>query len=618
MAAAAVGRDAPGMIRSLALLIVLVAAVAALAPAASAKSCARGEIPWKLAGRTSCAPAPRPAAGNVVPNLAGEWVRSAAKASRRMPRRLRRAVPKVAASARTLVANGFRGRARAAAVRGPVTGRVTAPPIITNDGTTITASATVTASAEDGTDMRLELSAKDRDGYTATYRPIVEGLASGTAPVGCPSAAGVVTADESVRMGGTMIVAKRGRVLESATTRATATVHARGRVGADARLQRVDSDVAFKLGEYRRGSQVEFTVRTALTAGREGAATISGTPTVSARVRTAGASAAEERAEEHALAREAARDRNLISKVAALVDGAHDRLLAGEPGWYELPNHCADVVFAPEPIASVKPDETRQVAGRVVTARGEDAAAGVFTIIRVGRGGFQATRAASASGAPALFSATGGEPDSWKETVSADVVVTSTAGRAARGWSATGEREAFPWRLHGPVSSTQTALGWKATFDGTVTYDLQAVTPNGDGSVTATYDMTAYDLPRVFNHMGDGCGFEGAGAGSGWTSGALELTRAQDGSVTYTLLVDVKIADVPLHWVGCQQPEADFAGALQAYLSTVPRPAEPGFRLRAAGATDATSPNADAVTASWDLTPCSDPLAGPLTAGCAG
>ena len=43
-----------------------------------------------------------------------------------------------------------------------------------------------------------------------------------------------------------------------------------------------------------------------------------------------------------------------------------------------------------------------------------------------------------------------------------------------------------------------------------------------------------------------------------------------------------------------------------------------GFRLRAVGATDATSPNADAVTASWDLTPCPDPVAGPVTAGCAG
>ena len=72
----------------------------------------------------------------------------------------------------------------------------------------------------------------------------------------------------------------------------TVTVRARGQVGADARLRRVDSDLTFKLGEYRRGSQVEFTVRTTLTAGREGAATITGTPTASARVRKVGSSAA--------------------------------------------------------------------------------------------------------------------------------------------------------------------------------------------------------------------------------------------------------------------------------------------------------------------------------------
>jgi hypothetical protein len=223
-----------------------------------------------------------------------------------------------------------------------------------------------------------------------------------------------------------------------------------------------------------------------------------------------------------------------------------------------------------------------------------------------------------ASAAGALFSATAGEPDSDKETVSASVVATSTAGRAEHSWFAAGEREPFPWRIHGPVSSTQTALGFKATFAGTVAYDLQEVTANPDGSVTATYDMTAYDLPRVFNHMGDGCGFEGAGGGTGWTAGAVAMTRGKDGTVTYTLLIDVDIADVTLRWVGCEHPGPDFAGAVQAYLDAAPRTAEPGFRLRAVGATDATSPNADAVTASWDLTPCPDPVAGPVTAGCAG
>jgi hypothetical protein len=608
MVGIAAGRDAPAMTRSLPLLVVL-AAFAALAPTASAKSCGRGQIPWKVAGRTACAPAPKPVAGNVAPLVAGEWVRGAAAASRRMPSRLRRAVPKIVAAARALTAS----RARVAAASGPEIERVTGPTITTKDGTTITASATIKGAH----DLDLEVAATDRDGNRAIFRPIGEG--STTAPIGCPTAAGVVSVEESLTMGGTWIIAKRKRVLESATTRATATVKARGQVGADARLRRVDGDLAFTVGEYRRGSQVEYTVHAALTAGRDGAATISGTPSATARVRAAGSSAAEERASERELARAVARNRAMTGSLAGLVDGARDRLLAGEPAWYDVPNRCVDIRFDPEPGARVDPDATREVQGRIVTAGGEDAAAGAFTIARVGRGRFQAVRATSAPGAPALFSATGGEPDAWKETVSADLVAASTAGRAARGWSATGERAAFPWRIHGPLSSTQTALGWKATFDGTVTYDLQEVTPpDANGSVTATYDMTAYDMPSVFNHMGDGCGFEGAGAGRGWTTGALELTRAKDGSVTYTLLVDVKIEDVPLHWVGCEQPEADFAGALQAYLNAAPRPAEPGFRLRAVGITDATSHNADAVAASWDLTPCPDPVAAPLTDGCSG
>lgn len=603
MVTAGAGRDAPDMTR--ALLIVLVA-FAALAPAASAKPCGRGAIQWKLAGRTECAPAPKPAAGNAAGALAGEWVRSAAKASRRMPRRLRRAVPKLAGSARALT--GSRGRARAA--RAPVVERVTGPTVTTRDGTTITAGATVKSPDE----LDLELSAKDRRGFTATYRPIVEGLAASTAPVGCPSADGVITADQSLTMGGTWIVGKGRRVLESATTRVTVTVRARGQVGADARLHRVDGDFTIKLGDYARGRQNEFTVRAPWTAGREGHATLAGTPSASARVRIAGAGAARERAAERELARAAARNRGLLDNAASLADGARDRLLDGEPGWYELPNRCARIAFDPGPGARLDPGATLQVQGRVVTAGGDDAAAGQFAVVGVGRGRFQATRATSAPGAPALFSATAGEPDAWKTTVAASVIATSTAGRAEHGWSADGERPAFPWRLRGPVSSTQTAVGWKATFAGTVAYDLQDVTPNPDGSVTATYDMTAYDLPSVFNHMGDGCGFEGTGGGRGWTAGALEVTRAADGAVTYTLLIDVEVEGVTLHWVGCDQPEADFLGALQAHLDTAPRAAEPGFRLRAAGVTDATSPNADAVTASWDLAPCSDPP----TDGCDG
>ena len=107
---------------------------------------------------------------------------------------------------------------------------------------------------------------------------------------------------------------------------------------------------------------------------------------------------------------------------------------------------------------------------------------------------------------------------------------------------------------------------------------------------------------------------------AGWmgAGGAVAMTRGKDGTVIYTLLIDVDIADVTLRWVGCEHPGPDFAGAVQAYLDAAPRTAEPGFRLRAVGATDATSPNADAVTASWDLTPCPDPVAGPVTAGCAG
>jgi hypothetical protein len=465
----------------------------------------------------------------------------------------------------------------------------------------------------------LAVDARDRKGYSAIYRPIADGLDSGKAAVGCPTAAGSVQADESFAVGGTLIIGKGKRVLESATSRATITVHARGQVGADARLHRVEGDVTFTFGTYRRGHQEEVTVRLALTAGRTGAAAVTGTPSATARLRTVRTSAAEERAGERALAREVARNRGILNPLAGMLATARDRLLEAEPSWYDVPNRCARLVFDPAPGTRLDPEATLPVQAQIVSAAGEPAAAGEVTIVRVGRGHFQPARTASAPGAPAQFTATGVEPDRWKQTVAVDLIATSTAGRVEHGWLAEGERAAFPWRLHGPVTSTQTAVGWKATFAGTVTYDLQEVSsPDPHGAVTARYDMTAYELPSVFNHKGDGCGFEGTGGGRGWTAGALELTRSADGTVTYTLLVDVQVDGVTMRWVGCERPQPDFPGALQAHLDAAPRRAEPGFRLRAAGATDATSPNADAVTASWDLTPCPEPVAGPVTAGCSG
>jgi hypothetical protein len=612
-----------------AVLVLLVAALAASASAATAKACKRGQIAWRLEGRIACAPTLKAGSTHPAALLARDWVGRSAELSPRMPRKLRRAVPKIAGRARAMTlkaiaasGNMHAGRARArAAAAGPVVARqsISSPTSDLGNGSSLTASAMVKARADRSVEVDYEFAAKDRDGYTALYRPIMTGIDTKEQPVGCPTAAGVVTADESLAFGGTLIVAKRGRVLDSTTSRQALTAHARGQVGADARLHHFDSDVTLKMAGYNRGSQVETTIRATLSAPREGAATVSGTPAVTVRVRLAGASAKEERAAERQSARDLAADPNLRASMAGLGESVRGRLLRNEHVWYDLPNDCARIQWTPEPIAQLDPDTTRQVEGRVVTSGGQESAGGEFTITRVNRGRFSAVRAASAPGAPALFSAAAGEPDGWKQTVSADLIATSTAGRAERGWAASGERAQFPWRIGGTLSSSQHAPGWESTFAGTVSYDLQDVTPHPDGSATATYDMSAYELPMVFNHVGLDCAYEGTGSGSGWTWGTVEITRAKDGTVTYTLLFDAQVEGIRFRYVDCSPPVPDdFSGAAPAYLKAAPRAAEPGMRLHAVGATDMTSHNADTVTASWDITPCPEPAAGPQTVGCSG
>jgi hypothetical protein len=617
--------------RCFTVLVLALAACAASVPAASAKECRRGQIAWKLQGRTVCVPGLAAADTEPAALLVRAWVRRTATLPRRTPRKLRRAAPRVGGRAHTLALRSIAvagtlqrrsGRARAASAAGPpVVARetITSAPKQLAGGLTLETSAIAKAYADDSVDIDFEFSLTDRNRNRMIWRPVLDDIYKRPAAVGCPTAAGVVTAEHTLAVGGTMIFAKGRRVIASGTNRELVIARARGQVGADARLQRVDTDVTFRSEEYSRGRQFEVTARAALSAPREGALAVVGAPVVDVRIRVAGAGAKAERAAELDTARQWAANPDLRATMTSIGDRPRAYLLENEKVWYAVPNDCAEIDFTPQPIARLAPGDAAQVQGRVKAAGGPEASAGAFTVTRVGRGRFRAARAATAPGAPALFTATAGEPDAGKRTVSADVIATSTAGRALGSWNANGERPAFPWRISGTVSSSQHALGWASIFHGAVAYDLQDVVPNPDGSSTATYELSYVDLPSVFLHQGDGCGYEGTGAGKGWTSGSVAMTRAQDGTVTYTLVLDTRAEHVRFHWVGCDEPvPPDFVGDAPAYLSAAPRTAEPGLRLRAVGATDVTSHNADTVTASWDITPCPAPSSGPATEACTG
>jgi hypothetical protein len=605
--------------RSLCLLISVLALLVGAAAAHAAKTpvCAKGQIVWNVEGRPTCAPALKPSSRHAAQLLARRWVRSGARLSRRMPKRLRRAASRVATVADKATVKGtaaaVRPRARAAAVRArpraaaggaPAIYRetVTAPEGV-SDGITVGGKVTATLFQDESYRLDYELSAKDRNGNGALFRPIMGDALLTKPTIGCPTSAGLVTADDRLTLGGTIIAMKHDHVIESATNKDTLVTHTRGQVGPDARLARVDTDLAFTEAYYRRGVQIEYTFKGTATSARDGAITFVGRPSVDVKVRVAGATAKEERAFEREKAAELVRDPDMPSALADATGTARDRMRDGEKTWYDLPNDCAGMRWSPEPVGKLDKGVASQVEGWVVSKKdGGKASAGQVNVTVVHRGAFDTLRAEFGTDANALFKATGGEPDDAKDTVFAQAIATSTAGRAERAWIAEGSAQEWPLRIGGPISLQQDSdQGYHLAFNGRVEYDLQDVKPNPDGTKTIRYEMSFYDLPYVHEEIGKGCGYEGTGADKGWTDGWIDATQAKDGSVTYSMVVWVKIENVAMSSFGCDPPQAPYTGTIEAYMKTGSFTAGSGFHLKQDGATELQLHQIGTGTASWDL-----------------
>jgi hypothetical protein len=588
-------------------LLLIVPSGAAAAP----KRCGHGNVLWRVEGKPRCGPDPAARRAPSGP-AAATFVRGAVRRvpRGRVPRRLRRALPTVerraAALARRIMTEPWHA-ARASADRGPVVDRIEIPAeTIHVNGVDVTVRGHGRAYGDDTTDMDLAFEVtKGKD--TVSIEPVLDDLLTESPKVGCPSAAGLVTYNDVVNAGNTVKVLRGRRVRAAYTERVRLEKRIRGHVGRDAHLDHVDVDVVSQYRRYERGRQTEITVSAPVQVRRDGTATLLGTPKVDAKLRVAGASRKEEAAAEREYAMERLAEPSLQDDLRTLAQDGFDTIKRAEPTWYDVPNDCASIDWSTNPLKLAK-GRRKTVTARVEAHDGGEGAGSVA--VTVTRGAL-AGRTSVDPGAPARLTATGAAPDRNQFTVRADVLATSTAGRAESLFWATDERT-VPRSFTGTLSAdTELPGAFTDVWQGTATYTLTSTISAPDGSLVASYDLTGGSVTTATSTLGGaGCHHEASGSGGSIVGGGIMLRVAADGSARYGFQYDVEIPTT-YQPVGCPPgtPPVDrpITAAISTFIPGSPdaafRPTGPGYTLHGVNELNmVAAPGADA-TASWDLAP---------------
>ena len=593
------------------LCLVALTATAAAAPAA----CSPDQVPWKTRAGTICGKAAPSSPGTSESATVRAWIKMASRPTGKkpaLPKKLRKAVPRIAKAAGELIDRPAPPRARAASAAPILDRQVIDGGTQTIGGVKIEAHAELRYHGDNTLSQAIEMKATEGR-YTLRYRPIFEW--DDGPKVGCPTADGSVSTTRKIVAGGTTIVSKGGRVLESKTVRITSVISARGRVGRDARLQHVDSDISLDGETAKRGWVDRWSVNLGVAAEREGNARITRPMAADYRLRVAGATAAEERQFEKAAAKKLAGMSELAEKLRTYEPQGRDRLLEAEKTWYELPNDCASADVDPN-LVELAPGESVGVKGRVIAKNGGGEAESTFTVESVDPGSFTVTRADADPGAPATFTATGGDRTVFDFNVIASGVATSRAGRTDFGFRAKKKEAEFPKTFIGAVgANTVDQPGLTHEWDGNATWTLRSVDSFPDGSKTAWYDMTEADVWFYESHMGGpGCHYYAKGSGGGEIqSGDIELRILPDGRRVYAFLYDVS---VPVTYTGKDCPPgsepAPMEGTIPARLNTrIPgkpgdqqfRPAGDGWKLEGTKTSDIQQPPFGSSVGTWTIEP---------------
>jgi hypothetical protein len=300
---------------------------------------------------------------------------------------------------------------------------------------------------------------------------------------------------------------------------------------------------------YERGVQSVLTMTGEFNISRDGEPVSRGPLSADLKLRAAGYSAAQEHEAEKLYVSQVATSENAISGLGHYAELARWQMKRDEPKWYSLPARCAGIDFKPGLHTRLAPGKSLAVTGSIYSHAGGEAS-GDVVVNGVIRGSFTVTKAQSDPGSPARFTATAGSPDGDKTTVGADVIATSTAGRAQWGWYADYDVD-LPEKISGTISATSTTPGTSDFFHSWVVYKL-----------------TTADQDEVQNEIGSGCRWVGKGSGGNIEDGDIELRKPPGGEWSHAVMYDVEIPDTTFVPTDCG-PEAppSFSGTVVGFVN---------------------------------------------------
>lgn len=413
---------------------------AAPATVGTAVRCPTGTVPWRIEGVTRClkppasatrgttpesmlalvvAPPPVAKVGRVVVQPA-PWI--PASAWTRLRAITVTQAKKSAAAARTRLTRGLLAPRASATVTASLPTQQLGPGVSAGGRMSVTASSG--GGLEIGADVTI---GKGR--FALDLKPRLT-IKDPQAPT-CPTIDGRLTVTETFGWTTTAIARNGNKVLGASTQKGTITVKALGVVGSDARFARATTTVTLSAGSYGRGSQVSGTASLVYVMGRTGGPRASGSPAADATVRVSQASKAEQATAERQVADGiAAVLRSQNNQFASTAVTVRDKMLAREPGWYDISgrNKCVVAKFTPDG-GEANPGETGTTTGTFAMKAGGGKPKATWQQVSASVGSMTPPTAASGPGADPRFSWTAGQPDNTDSTVDVQYIVTSPAGR---------------------------------------------------------------------------------------------------------------------------------------------------------------------------------------------
>lgn len=453
---------------------------------------------------------------------------------------------------------------------------------------------------------------------TLIIRPELDREPSRGPEIECPTADGKLTLKDRNHFGQTIIAKRGGRVIAAVTERTTTEWSATGQVGRDAKLASVSTVSSSKVERYTRGVQVVVNATGTSSTESENGARIVGDVSASASVKIAGLTKAQDSKLESQLAEEAKTDADTRDTLASSTKSSWITFEINQWKWYQLPNYCATLDFEPNWV-TLEEGKTLAVQGTVRSQRYGGDASGTTLAPAVSIGSFTTTKADVDPGSPATFVAKAANPGSGTETVKAEVIATSTAGRAMKTFTAEAAPLKVPQSFGGWVEAETIGAGARYKFDAMLEFERTYAGTGPNGFATAWYDLVAITaMHPSINTIGpvEGCRIEAkASSGAVINSGDVELRReSANAPWKYAIQVDFTI---PSQWFGMTDcpPDAqlpEWEGDIVNFLYTAPggspfRDLWSGstatdWRLIENGVTDVHGPaGALPTTASWGL-----------------